>query len=138
VRWAFSDAAAACHAALAQRPYEKITLVGKSLGTLAMGYMLSTETALADAQAIWLTPLLWNEMLCSQVRQAKPRSLFVAGTADPHYNPSNLAKLQAATGGEQVLIEGGNHSLEIKGDVMASLRAIESVVRAVHAFLSNG
>ncbi len=136
--WVFTDAAAACRAALAQRSYQQITLVGKSLGTLAMGHLLTTEAALDKAQAIWLTPLLWHDMLRSQIRQARPRSLFAVGTADPHFNATCLAEVEAATEGEKVVIDGGNHSLEIKGDVMASLQAVEQVMGAVQNFLGNG
>jgi hypothetical protein len=136
-RWVFTDAARAYNAALVQRPYRQITLVGKSLGTLAMGYLFSTETELAEAQAIWLTPLLGNDLLRSQIQQAKPRSLFAVGTADPHYNATYLAEMGAATAGDTVAIDGGNHSLEIEGDVMASLRAIERVMRAIQTFLGD-
>jgi predicted alpha/beta-hydrolase family hydrolase len=135
VRWLFTDVSAASRAALAQRPYQQVTLVGKSLGTLALGYLLATESALREAQAIWLTPLLWNDLWRSQVQQARPRSLFASGTADPHYDPAHLAELQAATNGTVVLVEGANHSLEIEGDVRASLQALEQLVQAVQTFL---
>jgi len=135
VRWLFTDVSAASRAALAQRPYQQVTLVGKSLGTLAMGYLLTTESALRKAQAVWLTPLLWNDLWRSQIQQVRPRSLFASGTADPHYDPAHLAELQAATNGKAVVVEGANHSLEIEGDVMASLQALEQVVQAVQTFL---
>jgi hypothetical protein len=135
MRWLFTDVTAASRAALAQRPYHQVTLVGKSLGTLAMGHLLTTENALQKAQAIWLTPLLWNDLWRSQVQRARPRSLFASGTADPHYDAAHLAELQAATDGQAVLVEGANHSLEIEGDVMASLQALEQVVQAVQTFL---
>jgi hypothetical protein len=134
-RWLLTDVTAACRAALAQRRYREITLVGKSLGTLAMGHLLTAEPDLSRAQAIWLTPLLWNEPLRTQIQRARPRSLFAIGTADTHYNAAYLAELKAATGGEAVVVEGANHSLEIAGDVMGSLRALERVMRAVQAFL---
>jgi pimeloyl-ACP methyl ester carboxylesterase len=137
VRWLLADATAACRAALAQRPYQQVTLVGKSLGTLAMGHLLTSEPALAQAQAIWLTPLLGNERLRAQVQQARPRSLFAVGTADPYCDLTHLAEIQQITGGETVVIEGADHSLEIEGDVMQSLQAVEQVMRAVQAFLAG-
>lgn len=137
LRWVFGDATAACRAALAQRAYGQITLVGKSLGTLAMGFLLTTEKALTHAQAVWLTPLLWNDILRSQIQQAKPRSLFVVGTADPHYNPRGLTDVTAATGGDTVVIDGADHSLELEGDVVASLKAMARVVRALQTFLGD-
>jgi hypothetical protein len=136
--WVSTDATAACRAVLAQRSYQQITLVGKSLGTLAMGHLLTTEAALDNAQTIWLTPLLWHDILRSQIQQVRPRSLFAVGTADPHFDATCLAELEAATEGEKVVIDGGNHSLEIEGDVMASLQAVERVMRAVQSFVGSG
>jgi hypothetical protein len=136
-RWVFADAIAACGVALAQRSYEHITLVGKSLGTMTMGYLLTSEARLARARAIWLTPLLWNDVLRSQIQQTSPRSLFVVGTADPHYSPAFLSEVVKATGGESVVIDDVSHSLEIKGNVLASIQAIDKVMRAVQKFLDT-
>ena len=44
-RWLFADATAALEAGLAQRAYEQIVLVGKSLDTLAMGHLITADTA---------------------------------------------------------------------------------------------
>lgn len=136
-RWFITDVTAACHTALAQRPYRQVTLVGKSLGTLAMGHLLTADPQLAQAQAIWLTPLLRNERLRAQIRQSKARSLFVIGSADGHYDPASLAEVRAATGGETLVIDGADHSLEIEGDLWRSLQALEQVLRAIQAFLTG-
>lgn len=135
-RRVFGDASAACRVALAQRAYTRITLVGKSLGTLAMGHLFSTEPALAHAEAIWLTPLLWNNTLRAQIERVRPRSLFAAGTADPYHHAERLSAVQAVTQGQAVIIEGANHSLEIEGDITQSLEALRQVVQAIIAFLN--
>jgi hypothetical protein len=136
-RWLFADAVAALEAGLAQRPYEQVVLVGKSLGTLAMGYLITTDARLAQALCIWLTPLVRNEMLRQQIGQTKPRSLFVIGTADPHYDPDCLSEVVKATQGQSVVIAGANHSLEVVGSIFESLRALERVVQAVATFLDE-
>ncbi len=58
--WLIADATAACRAGLARRPYRRITLVGKSLGTRAMAHLLNTEAGLRQAATVWLTPT-WKE-----------------------------------------------------------------------------
>jgi dienelactone hydrolase len=136
-RWLFADATAALEAGLGQRPYEQIVLVGKSLGTLAMGHLITTDARLAQASCIWLTPLVRNETLRQQIAQAKPRSLFVIGTADPHYDAAGLAKVIKATKGHSLVIESANHSLEIANNIPESLRAMEQVVQAVATFLDT-
>ncbi len=136
-RWFITDVAAACHTALAQRPYRQVTIVGKSLGTLAMGHLLTADPQLAGAQAIWLTPLLRNERLRAQIGLCKGRSLFVIGSADAHYDPAALDDIRSATGSEIVVIDGADHSLEVEGDLWRSLQALEQVLRAIQAFLSG-
>ena len=72
------------------------------------------------------------------LKSERPRSLFVIGTADQHYQPALLDEVCATTGGERLVAEGANHSLEIPGDVGASLAILERVVRGVAAFLDAG
>ena len=136
--WMFADAAAACRAALAQRSYEQVTLIGKSIGTLTMGQLLTTEAKLAKAWAVWLTPLLKNERLRTQILESRQRSLFVIGTTDPNYHPDYLAEAKRATEGEAVVIQGADHSFEIKDSILRSLRAMEEVIGAMQRFLTQG
>ena len=60
-RWFIVDVTASWEAALAQRDYQRITLVGKSIGTRAMGHLLDIDRRLRGAQCVWLTPLLRDE-----------------------------------------------------------------------------
>jgi pimeloyl-ACP methyl ester carboxylesterase len=135
-RWLFTDVTAACRAALAQRSYRQVTLVGKSLGTLAMGHLLTCEASLSRARAIWLTPLLPIERLRGEIRRWGGPSLFVIGTADTCYDPDLLREVQSATKGETVVIEGADHILETS-DIWESLRILEQVMRAVQQFLDE-
>jgi pimeloyl-ACP methyl ester carboxylesterase len=136
LRWLFADVTAAYQAGIAQRPYHQVTLIGKSLGTLAMGHLLTIQTLPAQVKAIWLTPLVRFDKLRQQIKQFGGRSLFVIGTADPHYEPTLLAEVQEATGGEVVAIEGADHGLNIENEVLQSIQALERVVRAIEIFLS--
>jgi predicted alpha/beta hydrolase len=134
-RWFFEDVAAACAAGLGQRPYSEITLVGKSLGTLAMGYLLTEDARLSRARCVWLTPLLRNDRLRAQIRRARGHSLFVIGTADSHYDPAYLEEVRLASGGGSVVIQGADHSVEIEGDTIGSICAVEQIIRAMQPFL---
>lgn len=111
--------------------------MGKSLGTLAMGYLLTAESVAAERRAVWLTPLLGDDRLREQMLTYGGLSLFAIGTDDPGYDPTRLAEARAATGGEAVVIEGADHSLDVAGDVIASLRGVERVVRALGHFIAS-
>jgi predicted alpha/beta-hydrolase family hydrolase len=57
-RWILADTTAAWRAGLSQRTYERVVLIGKSLGTLAMGHLLTLADLPPNVGAVWLTPLL--------------------------------------------------------------------------------
>ena len=135
-RWISSDVFAACNAALTHRAYEKITLVGKSIGTIALGHLLS-DPRFHGATCIWLTPLLTAEWLRSRIEQVHPRSLFVAGTADKYYIPEVLRHLKAATNGNALVIEGANHALEIPNSIEDSIMALKQIVQTLQQFLTE-
>ncbi|NNG07285.1 MAG: hypothetical protein HKM90_06080 [Desulfobacteraceae bacterium] len=136
-QWLLTDVTSACHTILEGRSYQEITLIGKSLGTRAMGHLLTTEDQLREANAIWLTPVLRSERLCTQIKEWGRRSLMVIGTADPHFNQALLDEIQRETDSEMLIIEGADHSLEIGGDMLRSLAAMEKVIGAIQAFITS-
>jgi len=104
MQWLLADTAAAYQAALKQRPYQKITLVGKSLGTLAMGHILTHKNFSHSLQCVWLTPLLRNERLREQIKKVPHKAFFTIGTADPFYDAGLLKELETATSGQTVVL----------------------------------
>ncbi len=101
-----------------------------------MGHVLTTDAKLAHAKAVWLTPLLKNERLRAQIKSYGQCSLFVIGTADSHYDPTYLAEVKEATNGEAVVVEGADHSLEIKDNILQSLKALEEVIHGMQTFFA--
>ena len=116
---------------------KRLTLIGKSLGTYALGIVVSAGFALPPTAAVWLTPLIRNEALRRQIREWGGPSLFVIGTNDPHYDPDLVEEVRESTGGEVVTIDGADHILEIAGDLPGSVRAVERVLVAMESFLDG-
>ena len=56
------------------------------------------------------------------------------GTADPNYDPVFLKEVSAKA--ESLVIEGADHSLEIEGDPLQSLKAMERLIAAIKKFLA--
>ena len=133
--WMSTDVFAACEAGLSQRSYEKITLAGKSLGTIAMGHLLADER-LQKAACIWFTPILTVEWLLSRIEQTHPRSLFIIGTEDQFYKPDILKHLETITSGHSLILEDVDHSLEIPGDIPKSLMALNQMVQRLQEFFN--
>ena len=130
------DVFAVCNACLAFRPYTKITLVGKSLGTKAMGFLLADER-FQKANCVWSTPPLTTEWLYSRIEQVHPPSLFIFGTADDYYKPKMLNHFVNVTNGHSVIIEGANHGLEIPESIPKSLMGLGQIVQGLQEFLGS-
>ena len=135
-KWISNDVFAICNAGLSYRSYEQITLIGKSLGTIAMGHLLA-DSRFQHATCVWLTPLLTVEWLCSRIEQIHPRSLFIIGTSDTFYKPEILRRLENATKGHSLVIEGASHALEIPDDISKSLAALNQIVQSLNNFLNK-
>jgi hypothetical protein len=136
-KWISSDVFAACTAGLAQRSYEKITLIGKSLGTIAIGHLLA-DARFQRASCIWMTPILSVGWLCQRIEEVRPQSLFIIGTADQFYQPDVLNRLEQVTNGHSIVLDGVNHGLEVPGDIPKSLGALSQIVQALQEFTSQG
>jgi hypothetical protein len=130
-----ADSSAAYTTAIKQQSYSQITLVGKSLGTLALGHLL-TQSGLAKTKFIWLTPLFRNESLRNQITSVKHQALFVIGTKDTHYSADVLKEVEDKTGGESLVIENANHSLEAEG-VLESVSIMQQYVSKVSTFIEK-
>jgi pimeloyl-ACP methyl ester carboxylesterase len=130
------DVFAVCNACLAFRPYNKITLIGKSLGTRGMGFLLGDER-FQKADCVWSTPPLTNERLRARIEQVCPRSLFIFGTADDYYKPEILQHLVQVTNGRAVVIEGATHGLEVPESIPRSLRGLVQIVQGLQEFLGS-
>lgn len=128
------DVFAVCNACLAFRPYTKITLVGKSLGTKAMGFLLG-DKRFQKANCVWSTLPITIEWLYSRIEQVHPRSLFIIGTADKYYKPEMLECLVNVTKGRTVIVEDADHGLEVPGSIPRSLMGLGQIVRALQEFL---
>lgn len=132
--WAATDAVAALDEALRQRAYERVTLAGKSIGTLAAGAVLEARPGAPIESVVWLTPLIKNARLRQQAAARMHRALFITGSADPHYDAALIEEARKSTGGEVMLVDGANHSLEIPGDLMRSLAIMRQVIERIDRF----
>jgi hypothetical protein len=135
-----ADAVATCQAALSQGNYDRLTLVGKSLGTKAMGEVLSAGLDLPPRiDCIWLTPLLRYADF-QQVFPQGPRGrrdLLVIGSADPHYDLQLLANALTVRNGESLVVPGADHSLELPAGVLPSLVELEKILLKIESFLEK-
>jgi pimeloyl-ACP methyl ester carboxylesterase len=129
------DGAALFRAGRIQRDYGQFLLAGKSIGTLTMASLLASEPDLAGGTTVWLTPLLHLAPVASVARSVKGPALFAGGDRDQTYDPRVVAELQRLPNATTLTIAGGDHSLNIPGDPMASVQALVQVVESLSGLL---
>ncbi|MHA2601623.1 MAG: hypothetical protein AM324_005770 [Candidatus Thorarchaeota archaeon SMTZ1-83] len=134
-RWLYDDVESAYETVLNEVELRLEILVGKSLGTIAIGHILDSYPKSSAHKVIWHTPLLLMEEVTQQIEKYRPESLFVIGSADPHYDENILARLVEATNGEAVVVDDANHAMEVPGGVNDSLWAMEKVIDSVGEFV---
>jgi len=136
IQWLLTDVETAMRIGLAQRSYDAITLIGKSLGTVAISRLVSTDSRLASSRIVWLTPVLSDDKVRAQIKTRK-KDLIVLGTADHYYDRAYMAELIAANNNEVLLVKGADHSMEIQGNVSESVAILGKVTGSILTFLSG-
>jgi hypothetical protein len=137
MRWLSEDSSAAFRTASRERSYKRITLVGKSLGTEAMGRVLAAERTSQQAKAIWLTPILTDPDLMEQLERAANPSLLIIGSADDYYDGRLLERLRKKPSMEILMIPEANHVLKVEGEPLRSIAILKDITEAVQRFISN-
>jgi hypothetical protein len=122
------------NAAMEQSPAANVVIVAKSLGTRALAAIATTLPRDRQIAAVWLTPLFGAEDVRTAAMRAGLQSLIVAGTADPYHDQVGFDSVSTALDADTLLIPGADHSLEIPGDVFATLEAMRSLSSAVLDF----
>jgi len=133
--WLFEDSMAALESAGDVRSYNRTTLMGKSLGTLAMAHILRARPTLGDLRAVWLTPALADSELRLVMEKATCPSLVIIGSADHYYDRPFIERVRSKASTEVLVVEGGDHILETKDGTIPSIDILKSVVESVGRFV---
>ena len=134
--WLFDDVVAATRSVTETR-YERVTLIGKSMGTLALGHVLMTEKIPDRRKAVWLTPVLDDPALRRQLEESNLPSLIVIGSKDHYYDGSFLARLQNKKSFEVEVIRGADHVLETDEGTLVSIDIMKQVMSSFQRFISE-
>ena len=106
-----------------------VVVVGKSLASGAAGVVADR-----GLPAVWLTPLVREAPVAAGLLRAAAPALLVGGGADPSWEAGAVPAVAEL---EVLELPGLDHSLEVPGDVAASLGALGTVTEAVAGFLTR-
>lgn len=130
-----ADALAAVAASTYQRNYGELTLIGQSLGTVALASVLGHGWSTANIRCIWLAPLLDDSWVYERILQERPRSLLVIGEEDRHYDRLKVEELVEVLNAESLVIGRARHDLQIPGELRETMRVHERLLDAVARFI---
>jgi hypothetical protein len=106
-----------------------VAVIGKSLGSAAAP--LVAERGLA---AVWLTPLLNRPEVASAIGASEGPTLLVGSTANPTWANGERPEGDAI---EVLELAGLDHSLQVGGDLLASLDVLRTITERIGAFLAE-
>ncbi len=107
--------------------YARVDILGKSLGTQQVAWLLDNQRVAVNVPVVWLTPTLQHpQVLAAAERPA--RSLWVQGTADPHWSGDAWDQVVGVPGATGRLIPHVGHGLDVPDAPRASLAAWEVLV----------
>jgi hypothetical protein len=123
---------------LSERSFSRIGLVGKSLGCFVIAQLCSTLEGLRSAKCVYLTPPIGTPFFDQLFAVTSQPAHLAIGTNDRFYSSQALEDLQGSRSFGLTLIEEVDHSMDLAGDLAASLAAIDKITRDVVEFLLEG
>ncbi|MHB1525367.1 MAG: hypothetical protein ACYCZN_03640 [Candidatus Dormibacteria bacterium] len=112
----------------------KVTFLAKSLGTVVLASLEVTSQMTAQVQAIWVTPIFGQWPVRAGAVAHGWRSLLIAGGADPLHVPNHHEAVREALAADSLVLPNADHSLEVPGDVLATVDGLRALAQAVLAF----
>jgi len=127
------DVQHAIDSAIKNKEYSNYYVVAKSIGTIALSYLLN-NTMLKDAKAVWLTPLLQREDVFNAMGNSDHKGLCIIGDRDSCFIEERFEKLKKNQNLILKVVEGGNHSLELDEEPIKSIEILKGVISNINEF----
>lgn len=132
--WVRTDVIACLNVVFNKKKYKKITIVCKSIGTLALAETLPYFIDLQKAEIIWLTPLCHKENVAHAIATCNNKSLLIIGTDDHCYDEQHIKQIKENSQVKCVVIPEADHSLEINNDIGQTISVMKKVTDEMSAF----
>ena len=99
-----------------------------------MAVLLAANPEL-PARPIWLTPLLQHNLLVETGMNWRGPSLWIASRADRTFNLEAFERVRQVPEAQVLLLEDGDHRLEINGSLEGSLLVLNQVLGQIRRFV---
>ncbi len=115
------------------KKYSNYYVVAKSIGTIALSYLLDHSMP-KDAKVVWLTPLLQRDDVFNAMVNSENKGLCMIGDKDSCFIEERFEKLKNNQNLRLKVVEGGNHALELDKEPIQSIEILKSVISAINEF----
>jgi hypothetical protein len=115
------------------KKYSNYYVVAKSIGTIALSYLLNHSMP-KDANIVWLTPLLQRDDVFNAMANSENKGLCMIGDKDSCFIEERFEKLKNNQNLRLKVVEGGNHALELEKEPIQSIEILKSVISAINEF----
>ncbi len=121
--------------AMEHRSYQKLTVIGKSLGTLGIPYLFQAGLTVKPTTCIFLTPILKELIPWADLFRKVPNTLFAIGTNDPYYDAGLISEFRKLRPDNFLIVEGVNHSMEFESKPIQSMKVLNTVMDRIQRFV---
>jgi hypothetical protein len=135
IHWMYEDVKSVVEEVLGGTNYDQCFLLSKSIGSIPMAMEWTHKNFIRNMIGIWLTPLLKDDNVYKTLLTTKLPSLCVIGDQDDHFIEERVTALKNNEFIRTISVPNADHSLEIQGDVSASIDAVKTVTEAVEEFI---
>ncbi|MDQ0973798.1 hypothetical protein QFZ31_003676 [Neobacillus niacini] len=84
---------------------------------------------------IWLTPLLKEDFVFDTLLKTRIPNLCIIGDQDQHYLQERISLLETNKLISTLVIPDANHSLEVNGDIAATIEAMKVIINRMQDFI---
>lgn len=133
--WMYEDVKAVVEEVLKDTDYDQWILLSKSIGTVPMAMEWTQRNFIPNAVGIWLTPLVKVDSVYHAIKETKLPSLCVIGNQDHHFIEEQFSSLKDNDLVRTVVIPMADHSLEVPGDISATINAARIVITSIQEFI---
>lgn len=131
------DGKALLQAGLQSDNYSHLVLVGKSLGTLTMAFILSEKPEIPEFKTIWFTPLFYLPPVSKTVLDLSHPAFIAGSKVDHTFDSVTVAQIPEKNNVVLHVYEDADHSLEVPGNPIRSTKILSTLMEALSEFLAR-
>lgn len=132
------ESVAAVRLVITGRQYPRIGLAGKSIGASVVAHLCQVLPELGQARAAFLSPPLGHPFFDQTFLETKQEAYLAIGDQDRFFDAEALEQLRLARPFKLRVVRGADHSMDVAGDLGASMEAVRMVVEEVIEFVKAG